>query len=183
MIVFWDTWAILQPIGIWLPPTSTSAFILSISFKFCYLFEIKFISINFFIISMILSFNKHKIVGLLLQMKRCKEEEKKQLFMIVVCNVTVISNQRILSVFLKKPWLFSFLPEKQQKILQWNSVITNSVVNEHSVITNRFLSKIGQFSTQINPVITNPGYKEQKLPVPSCSFSFDCIFLEKVYNF
>ncbi len=34
--------------------------------------------------------------------------------------------------------------------------------NEHSVITNKFLSKIGHFSTQINPVITKPGYNEQK---------------------
>jgi hypothetical protein len=45
----------------------------------------------------------------------------------------------------------------------------HSVVNEHSVITNRFLSQIGKLSTQINPVITNPGYNEQKWPVPSCS--------------
>jgi hypothetical protein len=28
------------------------------------------------------------------------------------------------------------------KKIQWNSVITNSVVNEHSVITNRYLSQI-----------------------------------------
>jgi len=42
--------------------------------------------------------------------------------------------------------------------IQWNSVITNSVVNEHSVITNRFLSQIGYLSTQINTVTTNPGY-------------------------
>ncbi len=41
--------------------------------------------------------------------------------------------------------------------------------NDHSVITNKFLSKIGHISTQINPVITNPGYNEQKCPVPSCS--------------
>ncbi len=40
--------------------------------------------------------------------------------------------------------------------------------NEHSVITKRFLSQIGHFSTQINPVITNPGYNEQKCLVPSC---------------
>jgi hypothetical protein len=31
----------------------------------------------------------------------------------------------------------------------------NSVVNEHSVITNLFSSQIGYFSTHINPVITN----------------------------
>ncbi len=53
--------------------------------------------------------------------------------------------------------------------LQWNSVITNSVVNEQSAITNKFLRDIGHFNTQINPVITNPGYNEQKSPVPSCS--------------
>jgi hypothetical protein len=42
--------------------------------------------------------------------------------------------------------------------------------NKHLVITNRFLSKFGPNNTQINPVITNPGYNEQKCPVPSCSF-------------
>jgi hypothetical protein len=41
--------------------------------------------------------------------------------------------------------------------------------SEHSVVTNRFLSQIGHIGTQINPVITNPGYNEQKWPVPSCS--------------
>ncbi len=41
--------------------------------------------------------------------------------------------------------------------------------NEHSVITNIFLRKFGPISKQINPVITNPGYNEQKCPVPSCS--------------
>jgi hypothetical protein len=41
--------------------------------------------------------------------------------------------------------------------------------NEHSFITNRFLSKIGHISTHVNPVVTNPGYNEQKCPVPSCS--------------
>ncbi len=54
-----------------------------------------------------------------------------------------------------------------EQLIQWNSVITNSVVNEHPVITNRFLGQIGH--TQINPVITNRGYNEQKWPVPSCS--------------
>jgi hypothetical protein len=33
----------------------------------------------------------------------------------------------------------------------------------------QILSQIGYFSTQINPVMTNPGYDEQKWPVPSCS--------------
>ncbi len=41
--------------------------------------------------------------------------------------------------------------------------------NEHSVITNIFLSQIGHFSAQINPVITNPGFNEQNCPAPSCS--------------
>ncbi len=53
--------------------------------------------------------------------------------------------------------------------LQWNSVVTNSVVNKHSVITNRIWSQIGNFSTQINPVLTNPDYNEQKWTVPRCS--------------
>ncbi len=44
-----------------------------------------------------------------------------------------------------------------------------SVVNEHFVITNRFFGQIGYFTTQINPVITNPGDTEQKWLVPSCS--------------
>jgi hypothetical protein len=49
--------------------------------------------------------------------------------------------------------------------IQRNLVMTSSVVNEHSVITKRFLNKIGYFSTEINLVITNP---EQKLPIPGC---------------
>ncbi len=36
-----------------------------------------------------------------------------------------------------------------------NLVITHSVVNEHSVIMNRFYGQIGHFTSQINPVITN----------------------------
>ncbi len=39
--------------------------------------------------------------------------------------------------------------------IQWNSVITNSVVNEHSVITNRIWRQINHFSTKIDPVATN----------------------------
>jgi hypothetical protein len=53
--------------------------------------------------------------------------------------------------------------------LQRNSGTTNSVINEHSIITNTFLGQNGHFSTQINPVITTPGYNEQKCPVLSCS--------------
>ncbi len=41
--------------------------------------------------------------------------------------------------------------------IQWNSIITNSVVDERSVIMNRILGKIGHFTTQINLVIMNPG--------------------------
>jgi hypothetical protein len=37
-----------------------------------------------------------------------------------------------------------------QFYIQWNSVIANSVVSKHSVITNRFLGQIGHFVTQIN---------------------------------
>jgi hypothetical protein len=59
----------------------------------------------------------------------------------------------------------------------WNSTFKTTVklgynelgYNEHSVITNKHLDKIGQFTTQMNPVITKPGYNEQKWPVPSCS--------------
>ncbi len=40
-------------------------------------------------------------------------------------------------------------------IIQWNSVITNSVVNEHSVIKARFIGKIGRFRLQNNPVISD----------------------------
>ncbi len=34
---------------------------------------------------------------------------------------------------------------------------------EHSVITNIFLGQMGQFTTQINAIITNPGYNEPRL--------------------
>ncbi len=45
--------------------------------------------------------------------------------------------------------------------LQLNSVITNSVNNEHSVITNGYKSQIGYLSTHINPVITNKNEQSQ----------------------
>ncbi len=48
-----------------------------------------------------------------------------------------------------------FSCQKSIFYIQWNSVLTNSVVNEHSVITNRFYGHIGHFTTQINPAITN----------------------------
>jgi hypothetical protein len=34
--------------------------------------------------------------------------------------------------------------------------------NEHSVITNKYLGKIGHFSAQMNPAKMKPGYNEQK---------------------
>ncbi len=37
-------------------------------------------------------------------------------------------------------------------VIQLNSVITISVVNEQLVITNRFLGQIGNFTTSIKPV-------------------------------
>ncbi len=63
-------------------------------------------------------------------------------------------------------------------LMQWFSTISRHTAvklgykelgyNEHSVITNKFLCKIGHFSIQMNPVITKPGYNEQKWLVPSC---------------
>ena len=35
--------------------------------------------------------------------------------------------------------------------------------NKHSVITNKYFGPKGPFTTQINPVITNPGYNEPRL--------------------
>ncbi len=56
-----------------------------------------------------------------------------------------------------------------EMIIQLNSVMTNSFANEHLIITNRLLWKIGHVTTQINLVITNPDYNEQKWPDQSCS--------------
>ncbi len=75
-------------------------------------------------------------------------------------------------------WFSTFLTSRHTKIkkkktfgnIQWISVIANSVVNKHSVITNRILIQISHFSTEINPVMTNTGYNEQKWPVPRYSF-------------
>ncbi len=41
-------------------------------------------------------------------------------------------------------------------------------------ITNRFSGQIDHFTTQINPVITNPDYNEQKWPVPSLTVFKSC---------
>ncbi len=40
---------------------------------------------------------------------------------------------------------------------------------EYSIVTNKISSPKSPFSTQINPVITNPGYNEQIWSVQSCS--------------
>ncbi len=69
----------------------------------------------------------------------------------------------------KRKEQFHSLRSEITKLKQSNSVVTNSVVNKHFVITNRFLDQIGHFSTQINPVLMSPRYTEQKWPVPSCS--------------
>ncbi len=61
---------------------------------------------------------------------------------------------------------FNFLQYFVTLKIQWNSVITNNRVNEHSVIKNSFLSQICHFSTQINPVTSSHRYKEQKWTVP-----------------
>jgi hypothetical protein len=50
-----------------------------------------------------------------------------------------------------------------------NLVLTTSGINEHSVITSKFLGQIDHFSRQINPIIANPFYNEQKWLVPSSS--------------
>ncbi len=85
-------------------------------------------------------------------------------------------NLNLFYIFMKWEKIWHFyrntklnLTNERWSSLQWNSVITNSVVNEHSVTTNRFLIKISHFTSKIYPVITNPSYNEQKWPVPSCS--------------
>jgi hypothetical protein len=57
-----------------------------------------------------------------------------------------------------------------------SSFVTNSIVNEHPVITNRFSGQIGYFSTQTNPVITNLGHnKKMAGPELFVITEFDCI--------
>ncbi len=41
--------------------------------------------------------------------------------------------------------------------------VSNFSVQWNSVLTNKFLGKIGYFSTQINPVIANPCYNEKNV--------------------
>ncbi len=64
--------------------------------------------------------------------------------------------------------------------------------NEHSVITNKYLGKIGHFSTQIYPVITKPGYTERngrsrvvlynRVWLTVGKISFFMFFVMKAYN-
>ncbi len=56
---------------------------------------------------------------------------------------------------------------KLDKLLACVTQALNNI-QRNSVITNRFLGEIGHFTTQINPVITNPGYNEEKFLVSSC---------------
>ncbi len=59
-------------------------------------------------------------------------------------------------------FIFEFGPKCSYiSYIQRNSVITNSVDNEHLDIKNIFLSKIGYFSAQNNLLITNPCYNEK----------------------
>ncbi len=53
-----------------------------------------------------------------------------------------------------------------------------SVVNTHSIITNRVLGQIGHFSKKINPVVTNPNYNEQKMVL---IIEFKCKFIIQLY--
>ncbi len=60
------------------------------------------------------------------------------------------------TVFFDEPnILMKYFTLEAKKIYTVKLSYNDSVVNEHSVITNRFLGKIGYISTQINPVITN----------------------------
>ncbi len=54
--------------------------------------------------------------------------------------------------------------------LQWNSV-----VNEHSVITNRFLNQIGYFSIQINPVIPSKNGRSRAVRYNPVSLYFQIV--------
>ncbi len=70
-----------------------------------------------------------------------------------------VRNDKVRNIFRTKPkklWNDCFY------LMQWNSAITNSIVNDHSVITSRILSQNGYLSAQINPVITNSSFNEQE---------------------
>ncbi len=69
--------------------------------------------------------------------------------------------------------------------LQWNSVVTNSFVNEHSVITNGFLSQICYFRTQIDPVITNkngqsPAFRYNRVSLSKIKTHLIAVLLKKI---
>ncbi len=85
-----------------------------------------------------------------------------------IVNIRVLNWIRTLPIRTKKIYNTWFFEQVQR-----NSVITKSVVNEHLVVTNTFLWQIDQFTEQINPVITNPGYNEQKCPLFVIT-EFDC---------
>ncbi len=44
-------------------------------------------------------------------------------------------------------------------------------LQKNTLIANKFLGQIGHFSTQINPIITNPGYKKTKMGGPELSLT------------
>ncbi len=52
-----------------------------------------------------------------------------------------------------------------ERLYSETRLLKNLVVNKLSVITNSFWSHNGHFSTQINPVIKNLGYNEEKWPI------------------
>ncbi len=74
------------------------------------------------------------------------------------CRYKLVSCYWPFKKYLTLFWTLFLSPcQMLHNVIQWNSVITNSVVNDHSVNTNRILSQISHFSAQINPDIMNPG--------------------------
>ncbi len=65
-------------------------------------------------------------------------------------------------------YLFSVTKFGEFDMFVWIPFWTTGFSMNNDVITNRFLGQIGHFTTQINPVITNTCYNEQKWPVSSC---------------
>ncbi len=66
-------------------------------------------------------------------------------------------------------------------IIQWNSFITNSVVNEYSVTTHKFLGQIGQLTKQINPVkqtpvVTNKNYRSEQFVISEFDYKYTKTF-------
>ncbi len=76
-----------------------------------------------------------------------------------------------------RPWPIEFWALDTKKLRLSNEIFHTNICqgnysktrlyNEHAVIKNKFLGKIGHFSSQMNPVITKIGNNEQKLTVPS----------------